>query len=476
MKTKWTMAFATLMLTTMAWAQQATDYSRYYENLPVKMKQVQAIQLPQYSVTLTDFGGIGDGLTVNTEAFSRAIDALTKKGGGRLVVPKGLWLTGPVQLKSNIELHLERNAVIYLSDDKRLFVNPEDPTGRCLSGISATNCENIAITGEGVIDGNGAVWRIAKRSKMSNVEWNDLKRKGGQISEDGTAWRPWKMKNGLPDIDESPEKQEKRRADLVKFYNCRNILLTGVTIQNSPRFHVHPFYCKNIIIDGIKVVCPWNAQNGDGIDLSDCQQVLIVNTMLDVGDDGFCMKSSKPKKDLDSGVEDVLIQDNIVRHAHGGFVLGSNTASGMRRLVCRHNVFSQTYAGLRFKSYIGSGGKTEQIFINDIMMTDIMKEAIVFECDYVENGKGGEDKYNDPEYVNGFTEKQRRYTPEFQDIHISNVVCKKSRTAIRATGLIGLNCVHDITISDCVFNYYEKGNAIHDATAKIKLERVKIVK
>jgi len=284
------------------------------------------------------------------------------------------------------------------------------------------------------------------------------------------------MKNGLPDIDETPEKQEERRADLVRFYNCKNIMLKGVTIQNSPRFHVHPFYCKNIIIDGINVVCPWNAQNGDGIDLSDCQQVLIVNTTLDVGDDGFCLKSSKPKKNMDSGNEDILIQDNHVRHAHGGFVLGSNTAAGMRRLVCRHNTFTQTYAGLRFKSYIGSGGRTEQIYVDDIIMTDIQTNAIVFQCDYPKDGKDGDEKYNDPEYVSSFTEKERRYTPEFQDIHISNIVCKKARTAIRATGLIGLNCVHDITISDCLINYYETGNAIHQPTTDIKLERVKMVR
>jgi polygalacturonase len=476
MKTDWTITLVALMFSAMAWAQQTEDYGRYYKDLPVKMKQVKTVELPKRSVTLTDYGAVADGQTLNAEAFAKAIEDLAQKGGGRLIVPKGLWLTGPIQLKSNIELHLQRNAIIYLSDDKRLFVNPEDPKGRCLSGVSATNCENIAITGEGIIDGNGAEWRIAKRTKMSDMEWHALKRKGGRISDDGKLWRPWRMKNGLPDIDETPEKQEERRADLVRFYNCKNIMLKGVTIQNSPRFHVHPFYCKNIIIDGINVVCPWNAQNGDGIDLSDCQQVLIVNTTLDVGDDGFCLKSSKPKKNMDSGNEDILIQDNHVRHAHGGFVLGSNTAAGMRRLVCRHNTFTQTYAGLRFKSYIGSGGRTEQIYVDDIIMTDIQTNAIVFQCDYPKDGKDGDEKYNDPEYVSSFTEKERRYTPEFQDIHISNIVCKKARTAIRATGLIGLNCVHDITISDCLINYYETGNAIHQPTTDIKLERVKMVR
>jgi hypothetical protein len=130
---------------------------------------------------------------------------------------------------------------------------------------------------------------------------------------------------------------------------------------------------------------------------------------------------------------------------------------------------------LRFKSYIGSGGKTEQIFINDIMMTDIMKEAIVYECDYVENGKGGEDKYNDPEYVNGFTEKQRRYTPEFQDIHISNVVCIGAMTGIKASGILGLDNVKDIDIENSTIMYHGKDQQIDPKTAKLKLTNVRLL-
>lgn len=466
-----------LMTVVMQATAQVKDYGKYYNDLPVKMKQVSMPQIPHYQVLLTDFGAVGDGLTLNTEAFRKAIDALSTKGGGKLIVPAGLWLTGPIALKSNVELHLERNAVIYMSEDKRLFINPENSTGQCLSGISATDCQNIAITGEGIIDGNGTEWRYAKHGKMSDVEWNALKRRGGFITDDGKRWYAWKMKHGLPDIASSPEEQETQRADLVRFYHCKNILLSGVTVQNSPRFHIHPYYCKNIIIDGINVICPWNAQNGDGIDLSDCQQVLIVNTTIDVGDDGFCLKSSKPHKTFDSGNEDILIQDNLVRHAHGGFVLGSNTTSGMRRLVCRHNTFTQTYAGLRFKSSIGRGGLIKQVYIDDIMMTDIQLNAITFQCDYVKNAADdSKERYKNPDYVNGFSEKERRYTPDFQDIHISNVVCKNARTAIEATGLTGLNCVHDVTLTDCIFIYTQRGNAIHEPTAKLKLKNVRFVK
>ena len=457
-------------------ASQAGDYTSYYTNLPVELKQVTPPSIPERQVNLKDFGAAGDGTTLCTEAFSKAIDHLAGQGGGRLVVPEGIWLTGPIELKSNINLHLERNAVIYLSPDKRLFMKKLDNRGRSQSGITAEHCHDIAITGCGVIDGNGGGWHYAKRNKMSDVEWKALRDKGGYVTSDGQLWYAWQLTSGYPDISETPEKQEKKRNDLVRLVDCQNVLLSGVTIQNSPRFHVHPFHCENLIIDGITVQCPWNVQNGDGIDLSDCHRVLIVNTYVDVGDDGFCLKSDRPKQGLISGVEDVLIQDSRVNHAHGGFVLGSNTSSGMRRIVCRHNTFTHTDTGLRFKSGIGRGGKTEQLYVSDIMMTDIAHEAVIFHCDYADKAPGDtKDTFPTPGYVEQFSKEDRAWMPDFQDIHISHVVCRGAKTAIKATGLLGQNCVHDIHLTDCQFVYDHEAANIHEPTAKLQLTNVKFI-
>lgn len=444
---------------------EGTDYSKHYTNLPVELKQATLPSIPANTVNIQDFGGIGDGITLNTEAFRKAISALTKKGGGKLVVPFGVWLTGPIQMKSNIELHVEKNAIIYFSPNKALYVDKEGKSSRVDACIRASKCQNIAITGEGIIDGNGAQWRPVKRSKVSDVEWKTFKEMGGEELDNGSLWYPFNLKAGYPNIANSAKKQEGMRNDLVRFTNCENLYFSGVTFQNSPRFHVHPINCKNIIIDGITVRCPWNAQNGDAIDLSDCHQALIVNSIVDAGDDGLCMKSGKAKEDaVANGCEDILIENNTVFHAHGGFVIGSEDVCGMTRIVVRNCRFSGTDTGLRFKSAIGRGGKTKDIYISNIVMSDIAQQAIVFQCDYENKHAGATTSEAKP--------KKMEFVPEFTDIHISNVVCRGARTAIAAHGIEGQQCVHGIDIHSSSFVYNHQDTDIDSNTAQLNLKNV----
>ena len=449
---------------------KAEGYTKYYQDMPVELRQVTAVAIPENTVTLTDFGGVGDGVTLNTEAFRKAISALTKKGGGRLVVPQGVWLTGPIQLKDNIDLHITRNAIVLFSPDKSLFVDKDGKSSRCDAGIKASKRKNIAITGEGIVDGNGAQWRPVKRGKVSDVEWKRFKEIGGVERGNGQLWYPWDVKAGYPNIAETPEQQEKMRQDLVRLTDCENVLIKGVTFQNSPRFHVHPCNSRNVIIDGVTVRCPWNAQNGDAIDISDCHQVLIVNSVVDAGDDGLCMKSGNMKPTaLVNGCEDILIQDNTVFHAHGGFVIGSESITGMKRIVVRQCQFSGTDTGLRFKSGIGRGGKTEDIFISDIVMNDITDEAIVFQCDYVDRPAGHDEK-KETKAV------KLEKVPDFTDIDITRVVCRGTKTAIKAKGVEGLDCIHDIKISNSTIVYSQKGLDIDENSARLALDNVQVVK
>ena len=449
---------------------KAEDYKKYYQDMPVELRQVTAVAIPENTVTLTDFGGVGDGVTLNTEAFRKAISALTKKGGGRLVVPQGVWLTGPIQLKDNIDLHITRNAIVLFSPDKSLFVDKDGKSSRCDAGIKASKRKNIAITGEGIVDGNGAQWRPVKRGKVSYVEWKRFKEIGGVERGNGQLWYPWDVKAGYPNIAETPEQQEKMRQDLVRLTDCESVLIKGVTFQNSPRFHVHPCNSRNVIIDGVTVRCPWNAQNGDAIDISDCHQVLIVNSVVDAGDDGLCMKSGNMKPTaLVNGCEDILIQDNTVFHAHGGFVIGSESITGMKRIVVRQCQFSGTDTGLRFKSGIGRGGKTEDIFISDIVMNDITDEAIVFQCDYVDRPAGHDEK-KETKAV------KLEKVPDFTDIDITRVVCRGTKTAIKAKGVEGLDCIHDIKISNSTIVYSQKGLDIDENSARLALDNVQVVK
>jgi len=458
---------------------QAQDYAKYYQNLPVQVAQVSVPVIPANELSLTEVGGVGDGVTLNTEAFAKGISKLSKLGGGRLTVPQGVWLTGPIQLKDNIELHLEKNAIIQLSADKSLFV--KEPGKKCVAGIRASKRKNIAITGEGIIDGNGEYWRPVKRNKVSDTEWSVFRSViGGVEADNGTLWYPWNAKAGYPNIADTPQAQEKLRNDLVRFESCENVLVKGVTIQNAPKFHLHPCFSRNVIIDGVTVRCPWNAQNGDAIDFSDVNVGLIVNSTVDAGDDGLCMKSGNNKPEAPAnGCIDILIQDNTVYHAHGGFVLGSETQQAMQRIVVRNCRFSGTDTGLRFKSGLGRGGKTSQLYIQDIVMTDIKDEAIVFQCDYFDKPAGSKAGAK-PNFA-AFTEAQRQLVPYFQDIHINNVTCRGAKTGIYAAGYLGLDGeqpelrVKDIDIQNTTIVYTKTAQDIDAATAKLNLVNVKLI-
>lgn len=440
------------------------DYQHYYKNLPVAMTEVSAPVIPENQVVLTDFGAKGDGLTMCTEAFQKAISALTKQGGGHLIVPAGIWLTGPITLKDNIDLHVERNAIIMLSPDKKdaLKINAETgkPASRATPGINASKRKNISITGEGTIDGNGKWWRPVKRGKVSDTEWSQFKSMGGTVTADGQLWYPFGLKH-FDDVADTPEAQERLRVHLIRLTECENVLIQGVTVQNSPMFHVVPQRCKNVIIDGVTVRCPWNAQNGDAIDIGNCRNVLIVNNVIDAGDDGICMKGGAGAEGEKNGpCENILIMHNTVYHAHGGFVIGSEFSGGMKNIVVRHNTFSGTDTGLRFKSAIGRGGKTENIFIDHIYMNDIKDEAIVFETTYWDNHAGATKKEG---------QKERVFVPDFTDIHISDIVCRGAKTGISAHGDKGM--IHGITISNATIFYTKTATDISEE-CEIKMENV----
>ena len=445
---------------------QAGDYGRYYTQLPIALQEPTAATQPSTTVNLTDMGGVGDGLTDNTEAFARAIDKLSASGGGHLIVPQGVYLTGMIVLKSDIDLHLERNAMIQFTADREQFLKRDKKTGlptgtKAEPGITATKCRNISITGEGIIDGNGEWWRAVKRGKVSDDEWKYFLDKGGTVADDGSLWYPFDLKH-YPNLADDYKTQEQMRMHMIRLSECENVLIKGVTIQNAPKFHLVPHRCKHVIIDGVEVRCPWNAQNGDGIDIMQCSDVLVVNSRLDVGDDGICLKGGVGENGVKyGGCENILITDNIVFHAHGGFVIGSEYSGGMHNIVVRNNTFSGTDTGLRFKSGAGRGGKTGRIFISDIYMNDIKGAALTIETKYADKPVG----------VTTSDAVSQDFIPEFCDIDIRRVVCADCRTAISAQGT--LEMIHDIRLRDCTFFYTKKGLSV-DSEQMISMENVRI--
>ena len=166
-----------------------------YKGLPFGMRHIPAPSIPSRSVNLADFGATPDGITLCTDAFSAAISELSSKGGGRLVVPAGIWFTGPIGLESNIDLHLEANSIIVFSTDQDLYpiidTNFEGlDVRRCLSPLHAENAHDIAITGSGIIDGSGDAWREVKKRKVGDDLWKTILKKGGVLADDGSSWFP----------------------------------------------------------------------------------------------------------------------------------------------------------------------------------------------------------------------------------------------------------------------------------------------
>ena len=278
--------FAALAMAGVLAAQ--SKYDVYYESSPIDIEHVQPVQFPSLTVSLTSYGAVGDGETLCTEAFAAAIKDLAAQGGGHLIVPRGTWKTGPIVLKSNIDLHLKAGATILFSEDKTLYLDYNKDGSlkeKCVPCVKATKCENVGITGRGVLDGQGFFWRALKEKKVKrggeDQVWQEALNLGGTTRPDDKTyniWYPFNLNNGIPNIAASAEEQEKMRYHLINITDSKNVIVQGVTLRNSPKFHFVPTRIQNLIIDGITVDCPWWAQNGDAMDVGNTQVCLIVRS------------------------------------------------------------------------------------------------------------------------------------------------------------------------------------------------------
>lgn len=417
------------------------------------MPKVEAPVFPHRSVCLTDFGAIGNGVDLCTEAFAKAVDKLSAQGGGHLIVPAGIWLTGPIVLKSNIDLHLEKGAIILFSPDVDLYPLVETvfeglDTRRCQSPISGKNLTNVAITGEGAIDGNGHYWRPLKREKVTDGVWKKTISRGG-VYKRPTYWFPYPQTlkgdtisnmNVPQHLQTEAEWQSVRhflRPVMVSLIECKNVWLQGVIFQNSPAWNLHPLMCENVLIEEVQVRNPSYAQNGDGLDLESCKNALIVNSTFDVGDDGICLKSGKDEDGRRRArlCENVVVDGCTVFKGHGGFVVGSEMSAGVRNVSVSNCQFLGTDVGLRFKSKRGRGGIVENIWIRNVSMMDIPTEPVTFNLYY--GGKSAVEVLESGETIPAKVEPMPvdATTPCFRNIHIQNLTCSNARRALFFNGI-----------------------------------------
>lgn len=456
-------------LASVAFASCNSDYefAYLYEDLPFEMEQVQRPSIPPREVDIRDFGGVGDGVTLNSDAFSKAIEVLSELGGGRLTVPAGVWLTGPITLKDNIDLHIRPDAILLFSTDRDLYPIVETvfeglDTRRCVSPINATRARNIAITGGGTIDGNGDSWRQVKKSKIAPSQWKDLIKSGGFTNEKGDLWYPdsssfkgavvsdaFNVPQGLVTEEEWNSVKTYLRPVMISFKECENVLLEDCLFQNSPCWNIHPLMCKNVIINNITVRNPWYSQNGDGLDVDSCENVLVINSSFDVGDDAICIKSGKDEDGRRRArpCRNLIVDNCVVFHGHGGFVVGSEMSGGVQNIKVTDCRFLGTDVGLRFKSCRGRGGVVENIYIEDIVMMNIPTEPLLFDLHYggksaVEAAADGASPY-DVEYV-----PADETTPQFKDIYIRDIICSGAARAMYFNGIPEKN-IENIVVENC---------------------------
>jgi len=490
---KWTFPILLLLVNAFATYPQATppgatggageNYS--WDHLP-------AIRQPVFradTFSILRYGAKADGLTLNTRAINAAIADCSNKGGGVVLIPAGFWLTGPLTLMSGVNLHIDRAAILQFSADFEQYPLVQGnweghPAARCQSPLSGTDLENIGITGTGIIDGNGDAWRMVSRDKLSDPEWKKLLASGGMLSEDGKTWYPserslkgsktknpgfWTPGSTAKDYEDI---KDFLRPNLLVLTRCKKVLLQGAIFQNSPAWCLHTLLCEDLTLRDVHVKNPWYAQNGDGVDLESCRNVLVEASTFDAGDDGICIKSGRDEEGRKRGrpTENVIVRNNIVYRAHGGFVVGSEMSGGARNIFVSDCSFIGTDIGLRFKTVRGRGGLVEKIYIRDIRMKDIVHQAIFLDMYYFAkaptlaetNGKP------DPAGIPPVSEA----TPRFRDIHISNVVCDGAEEGIFVRGLPEMS-IRDISLENLVLKARKGAELI--AAKDIRLKNIQLV-
>jgi polygalacturonase len=391
--------------------------------------------IPEAKFNLTDFGGVGDRTTFNTEAFQKAVAAIAKAGGGHLIVPAGSYKTLPFALTSHMDLHLEAGAIIKAPESFKEYGIPDqnlpeespaaaakEPGGRPTALISCPNgTTDLAITGSGTIDGAGAMFWI----------WSD------------------KAARRYP-----PGRRVVARPHLIVFNDVQRLHVDGVTLSNSPSYHIVP-RGKDMLIENIRIFAPCDAPNTDAINIEG-ERIVIRKCEIDTGDDNVA---------LHSGSHDVLIEDLTCLHGHG-ISIGSPTQKGLSNVIVRRCTFNGTDNGLRIKSNRGRGGDVHDISYTDIEMKNVRRP---FDINARYNGNADTPTDVGPREAEP---GQTKDVPNFHDIHVTNLTVTRSPLAGRIIG-IPEQMPHAITFTNVKIQA-DRGFLVQDAR-DIVFDHVQIV-
>lgn len=353
------------------------------------------------------YGAKNDSSKIATESIKKAIAAASKAGGGTVYFPAGKYLTGPIHLKSNITIYIEAGAELHFSDnfDHYLPMVKSRWEGTDVMNFSplfyAIDAENIAIKGRGLIDGHGKKWWAYSEVHVKKIPTSRWQEEFKRLNKDVLA----------PDLPGWIERGF-LRPPFIQTMDCKNVLIEGITIQNSPFWTINPQYCDNVTISKVTINNP-DSPNSDGINPESCRNVHISDCHISTGDDCITIKSGKDRSGRKANVpaENHTITNCTMLSGHGGVVIGSEMSAGVRRITISNCVFDGTDRGLRIKSARGRGGVVEDIRVNNVVMRNIRDQAIVL----------------DLQYATTKLEPISERTPAFRNIHFSNITAQGNR-------------------------------------------------
>ena len=423
------------------------------------LKDLKSPVFPDKVYIITDFGAVGDSITDCTDSFKKAIRKCHDEGGGKVVVPPGTYLTGAIHLLSNVNLHFEEGSKILFTTDKNKYL-PNVYTRfegmECMNYspfIYAFRQENLALTGKGVLDGQGKSWWYWKGDWSGSVD-TGWEKEGPHQNNDNELLTEMVVKN-VPVEERIFGEGHYLRPNFVQFYGCRNILIDGLILNNSPMWNIHPVLSENIIIRNVEVRTL--GPNNDGCNPESSKNVLIENCLFDTGDDCIAIKSGRNEdgRRINVPSENIVIRNCTMYEGHGGVVIGSEISGNVRKVFVENCIMDSKNLerAIRIKSNSLRGGTVEDIFLRNIKVVQV-SEAIF--------------------KINLFYNNERRgeFYPVIRNIYIEELHSYKSKYPI----WINANeeaTVENIYLINCTFENVEKGNYIKNAT-NLVMERVSI--
>jgi len=423
-----------------------------WERVPSILARIKAPTFPARAFPVTRYGAKSDGVTDSSAAFRRAIAACAAAGGGRVVVEGGTFLTGPIHLRSRVNLEVKEGATIkFLTDPKAyeqyVLTRFEGVEMMGLSPlIYASSARDVAITGTGTLDGQAGndVW----------WHWNGSARYGwkqGAGNQRAARARLFDMaERNVPVAERRFGVDSFLRPNFIQPYGCTNVLIEGVSIRNSPMWEINPVLCRNVTVRGVQIAS--HGPNNDGCDPESCRDVLIERCSFDTGDDCIAIKSGRNAdgRRVNVPTENVIIRDCEMRDGHGGVTIGSEISGHVRHVYAERNKMDspQLERALRLKNNAMRGGVLEHIYMRDVEVGQVADAVLQVDFLYEEGAKGN-------------------FPPVVRDVELRRVTSRKSNYGLYLRGY-EKGTIEDVRVIDCTFDGVAKPDVVEHVTGLVR--------